>query len=226
MSESMSESMSANPAFLFAPGAGAGAASTWMRAWAARLETIGPVTSFDYPYRRLGRKAPDRPDVLVRAHTEALVGAQRGPGEAPPVPEEGRAHRPGAAWFLAGKSMGSRIGCHVAVDHPGLVSGLICFGYPLVAASNGTMRDQVLLALTVPILLIQGTRDPLCPLDRLRPVCARMQAPVQVLEVVGGNHSLEVSRAKSRPGAQEAQDLEILNEVRRFVAKCTQVAPT
>jgi predicted alpha/beta-hydrolase family hydrolase len=209
--------MSANPAFLFAPGAGAGSSSTWMRAWAARLQTMGPVTSFDYPYRLAGRKAPDRPEILVRAHTEALAEARR-------LTAEGE-HGQGPMWFLAGKSMGSRIGCHVAVDHPNLVSGVICFGYPLVSPGNGAMRDQVLLALTVPALLVQGTRDPLCPLDRLRTVCAGMRAPVQVLEVEGGNHSLEISRPKSRPGAQDAEDLRVLTAIRRFVADCAPHAP-
>jgi len=55
---------------------------------------------------------------------------------------------------LVGKSMGSRVGCHVAVAQPGLVDAVVCLGYPLVG-QNGKRRDQVLLQLTTPTLLVQ-----------------------------------------------------------------------
>lgn len=216
--------MTAQPAFLFAPGAGAGSTSAWMGAWAARLRALGPVTPFDYPYRLLGRKTPDRPEVLVRAHTEAFDEARRATASNVEAPKTGETGAP-TAWFLVGKSMGSRIGCHVAVEHPEHVSGVICFGYPLVAAGSGALRDQVLLALAVPVLLVQGTRDPLCPLERLNAVRAGMRGQVHIVEVAGANHSLEIGRKKTDPGAQEAIDAEILEEVRRFVLRCTAPVP-
>jgi predicted alpha/beta-hydrolase family hydrolase len=208
------------PAFLFAPGAGAPSTSPWMRAWAERLGGLGPVHPFDYPYMLAGRKSPDRQPVLERAHRQALAEAQAAASTQP----GGRA----VSWFLAGKSMGSRIGCHVAAASPELVRGLICFGYPLVAGGTGAVRDEVLLALRLPILFVQGTRDPLCPLDRLRAVCERMTAPVQIIEVTGGNHSLELGRGKSSAAAaaQRDADATIVGEVERFVARVAgPVAP-
>src|SRR5919108_5297231 len=105
----------ARPLFLFAHGAGASSQSAWMVAWARRLETLGDVISFDYPYMRAGRKSPDKQPALIEAHREALKGAREriaraGGGLGPLV--------------LIGKSMGSRIGCHVAVLEP--VDCLVC----------------------------------------------------------------------------------------------------
>jgi uncharacterized protein len=185
--------------FLFAHGAGAPSSSAWMRAWRDRLATLGPVTAFDYPYMRAGRKTPDRPPVLIAAHREAL--------------QEVRAAAAGPV-FLAGKSMGSRIGCHLALEEA--VAGLICFGYPLVGG-RGAVRDEVLLALRAPILFVQGTRDPLCPLPRLEEVRARMAAPTTLLVVEGGNHSLELPSPKRNAAAQIAADARVLEAVRQFV---------
>ncbi len=80
---------------------------------------------------------------------------------------------------LAGKSMGSRMGCHVSLEEP--VVCLVCFGYPLRAAGSGKLRDAVLLELSTPILFVQGTRDELCPLDDLEKVRARMNAANEAL---------------------------------------------
>ena len=60
------------------------------------------------------------------------------------------------------------------------------------------MRDEVLIALRTPILFVQGSRDALCPLDKLAAVRARMTAPSTLLVVEGGNHSLEVSAAQRK----------------------------
>ncbi len=202
---------------LLAPGAGAGSTSLWMRAWADRLATLGVVETLDYPYRLAGRKAPDRLPVLIAAHRAALNAA--------------RARHPEAARVvLAGKSMGGRVGCHVALEEN--VDAVVCLGYPLRGAT-GTLRDQVLLALRTPVLFVQGTRDPLCPLDALASVRERMTAPNQLLIVEGGNHSLEVPRRRSLPGAgrdagarvvtsvpdvQEVSDLVVLRGIGAFLA--------
>jgi predicted alpha/beta-hydrolase family hydrolase len=186
--------------FLFAPGAGAPSSSAWMQAWRDRLGALGQVVVFDYSYMRAGRKTPDRLPALIAAHAAALATARS--SHAGPV-------------HLIGKSMGSRVGCHLSLEEP--VTSLICLGYPLVAASNGAVRDEILVALRTPILFVQGTRDPLCPLDRLEGVRARMTAPHQLLVVNGGNHSLEVPGGKSARAAQEASDAGVLDTIRAFV---------
>jgi hypothetical protein len=186
--------------FLFAHGAGAPSASAWMQAWRARLTTLGDVVAFDYPYMKTGRRLPDRQPALIAAHVQALA--------------EARAHASGPV-FLIGKSMGSRIGCHVALE--AAVSGVICLGYPLVSGTSGALRDEVLLALRTPILFVQGTGDPLCPLDKLQAVRERMQTRHELFVVTGGNHSLEISRARTKRDAQEASNAAVLAAIRRFV---------
>src|SRR5205823_6277167 len=93
---------------------------------------------------------------------------------------------------LVGKSMGSRIGCHVATTDR--ASALVCLGYPLRAQGSGKIRDEVLLALKTPILFVQGTRDPLCPLELLSEVRERMTAENALHVVEGGDHSLLVTK--------------------------------
>jgi predicted alpha/beta-hydrolase family hydrolase len=193
--------MKSAPAFLFAHGAGAPSSSPWMRAWRDRLATLGETTAFDYPYMRAGRKTPDRMPVLVAAHREALAAV--------------RARAKGSV-FLVGKSMGSRVGCHLVVEGEA-VAGLICLGYPLVAVHGGGVRDEVLLALRAPILFVQGSRDSLCPIPRLEDVRPRMQAPNVLHVVEGANHSLELPSPKRNADAQKDADLSVLEAIRRFV---------
>jgi predicted alpha/beta-hydrolase family hydrolase len=54
----------------------------------------------------------------------------------------------------------------------------------------------------VPVLFVQGTRDPLCALDELRPVIDRMGARASLHVVDGGDHSLDVPKAMKRTRAQ------------------------
>jgi len=190
------------PLILFAPGAGAPSTSRWMLGWKDRLSTIGTVTPLDYPYMLAGRRAPDKLPVLVDSHRKALA--------------EARASHGGKV-ILAGKSMGGRVGCHVALEEA--VSGVVCFGYPLRGMGKGPLRDAVLLALRVPVLFVQGTRDSLCPLDLLEAVRSKMTAPSELFVVEDGDHSLEVTRTalKARGEAQSDVDARILGAVARFV---------
>ena len=119
---------------LLAHGAGASSSSGWMLRFAELLSGVGPVRSFDYPYMQAAaggraRKAPDKLEALVAAHRRELETT---------VAES----REGDRIVLAGKSMGSRVGCHVALEAK--VSGLVCFGYPL-RGQNGKLRDRVLV---------------------------------------------------------------------------------
>ena len=193
-------------AFLFAPGAGAPFASEWMQSFAARLGELGRVQGLDYPYMRAGRKTPDRLPQLIAAHRaafEALRAEQTGP------------------IFLAGKSMGSRVGCHLANELPSdAVAGLICFGYPLVG-QNGKVRDEVLRGLRRRVLFVQGTRDTLCPLEHLERVLSELRTPHELMVIEGGDHSLRLTKsALTQQGrSQDQVDAAILERVRQFVAE-------
>jgi predicted alpha/beta-hydrolase family hydrolase len=196
-----------SPIILFAHGAGAPSASGWMRAWARRLAALGEVVTFDYPYMKAKRKSPDKQPVLVAAHAAALDEARARHGGDRPV-------------VLAGKSMGSRMGCHLAAERGG-VAALVCFGYPLRSGATGALRDQVLLDLRTPILFLQGSKDPLGPLADLAKVRERMSAPNELHVVDGGNHSLEVGvrDLKAAGRSQEEVDQEVLAAVKGFLAR-------
>jgi predicted alpha/beta-hydrolase family hydrolase len=182
---------------LFAPGAGAPSSSAWMTAWAERLRTLDEVVMFDYAYGKAGKKRPDPHAKLVEAHREAALQLRE-----PRV--------------LIGKSMGSRIGCHVSLEVP--VQALVCFGYPL-RGQNGKIRDSVLLELRTPILFIQGTRDPLCPLELLADVRSRMQAPstLHVIETADHSLMLPVALRKRDREAQQRTDTDVLAAVKKHL---------
>jgi uncharacterized protein len=197
--------MNPKPLFFFAPGAGAPSTHPWMRAWAERLAAIGDVRTFDYDYMREGRRRPDPPPLLIAAHRQALRDVQK---------EEAQ------SVLLIGKSMGGRIGCHVALEES--VAGLVCLGYPLSAAGDPKrLRDKVLRNLQTPILFVQGTRDPLCPLDLLESVRSQMKAPNFLHVVEGGDHSLLVTKTqlKAAGETQGQVDERILAAIAQFVGR-------
>jgi uncharacterized protein len=189
------------PSFLFAPGAGAPSINPWMQKWKERLGSIGEVTLFDYDYMRDGRKRPDPPSQLIAAHRHALVQLRE---------------KTSGQIFLIGKSMGGRIGCHVSLEET--VAGLICLGYPL-CGMGGKLRDQVLRDLQTTVLFVQGTRDPLCPLDLLDKIRKQMTAPNLLHRVEGGDHSLRLTKRELTAAGEMQEDVDqrILAAIQKFV---------
>jgi predicted alpha/beta-hydrolase family hydrolase len=192
------------PLILFAPGAGAPSSHPWMKNWKVRLSEIGDVETFDYDYMRESRKRPDPLPKLIAAHRKALSDA--------------RERHPAESTILIGKSMGGRVGCHLSLEEK--VDGLVCLGYPLCAMGDRTkLRDEVLRALTTPILFVQGTRDPLCPVDLFERVRAEMKAPSFLHVVEGGNHSLHMPKRELQRASKTQEDIDqqILKAIAGFV---------
>lgn len=189
---------------LFAPGAGAPSAHPWMQNWKRRLSDIGDVETLDYAYTREGRKRPDPLAKLIAAHREALNDARK--------------RHPAESAILIGKSMGGRVGCHLSLEEK--VDGLVCLGYPLCAMGDRTkLRDEVLRALNTPILFVQGTRDPLCPLDLLERVRVEMKTQNALHVVEGGDHSLRVPKRQLQATGKTQEDIDqrILETMAGFV---------
>lgn len=175
-----------------------------MQNWKRLLAEIGVVETFDYDYMRAGRKRPDPLPQLIAAHRKALLVARE-------------KHQPDST-ILIGKSMGGRIGSHLSLEEK--VDGLVCLGYPLCAMGDRTkLREQVLRALTTPILFVQGTRDALCPLDLLERVRGEMKARNFLHTIEGGDHSLRVPKRQLQATAQTQEDVdhEILKVIAGFI---------
>jgi uncharacterized protein len=196
----------ARPLFLFAPGAGAPSSHPWMQRWKERLSAVGDVVLFDYSYMQERRRRPDPRSQLVATHRNALAEVRRDT----PI-------------FLIGKSMGGRIGCHVALEEK--VDGVICLAYPLCGGGDPSkLRDEVLRALQTPILFVQGTLDSLCPLELLERVRVEMRAPTSLHVVEGGDHSLLVRKRQLAASGetQEIVERRILEAIAEFVAERSQ----
>lgn len=178
------------PAILLAHGAGAGQRHPFMDGLRTRLAAAGhPTLTFDYPYMEAGRKAPDRMPTLMACHRAVLQRLRQ--YEWPVV--------------LAGKSMGGRIGSHLAVEEAAL--GVVFYGYPLVSPSSGAVRPtDHLRELGLPMLFLAGSRDRLAPLGELEPLVESL--PRSVLEVIEeGDHSFKVPK---RLGLDESEILDRL----------------
>ena len=172
---------------VLAHGAGAGMSHPFMCAVHEGLAAGGCLAvKFDFPYMAAGRRAPDRAAVLEAAWRAMLDAA--------------RVRAGGAALIAAGKSMGGRIASRVlAADGPGAADGLLLLGYPLHPAGRPErLRADHFPGIRVPSLFVQGSRDALCDLDRLRPVLAALGAPARLEVVDGGDHSFKVLKRSGR----------------------------
>jgi uncharacterized protein len=138
------------------------------------------VLRFNFPYKELGRKAPDPAAKLEQAYEAAIAALRR--------------QRPDRL-VLGGKSMGGRIASLLAARGHA-ADGLVFLGYPLhPAGKRDKLRDEHLPAIAAPMLFVQGTRDPLCDLARLRPVLARLGDRASLCVIEGGDHSLELLKS-------------------------------
>src|SRR5947209_19439667 len=133
---------------------------------------------FNFPYKQQGRRAPDPPGVLRDAFTAAFGEATR------------RAR--GGPLFAGGKSLGGRIASLLAAD--GLPArGLVFVGYPLHPPGKPErLRDEHLDRIDVPMLFLEGTRDPFARWDLVESVCRRLGAGARLHPVEGADHSFRV----------------------------------
>jgi hypothetical protein len=149
---------------------------------------------FDFPYTRVGKKAPDRPPVLIESWREALGVAER------------RAN--GLPLIASGKSLGGRMASMLAAEDGDAFAGraLEFFGYPLHAPGRSdSPRTQHLPSITVPMLFIQGTSDALARFDLVEDTVRSLkQARLHAIE--GGDHSFRV-RGHRRPDDEIGREL-------------------
>jgi uncharacterized protein len=170
--------MAAAGAVLLFPGAGSGRGTPALVAIDRALAPL-PVVRADFPYRREGRKAPDRPPKLIACvRDEAAALAERA-GVDP------------SAVVLGGRSMGGRM-CSMAVAEGLTAAGLVLIAYPLHPPGRPDKRRvEHLPQISVPCLFVSGTRDPFGTPDELEPHTKAIAGPVTHVRIEGGRHELK-----------------------------------
>jgi uncharacterized protein len=161
-------------AVLLAPGAGADRDHHTLVAVEAALRPL-PVARFDFPYRREGRKAPDRAPRAVACVVEEAAALERAAGVA------------ADAVVLGGRSYGGRM-CSMAVAEGLPAAGLVLLSYPLHPPGKpDTLRTDHFGALTVPVLFVSGRRDPFGSPDEFAAAIEAIPGPVTQVWLEGGH---------------------------------------
>jgi hypothetical protein len=172
---------------VLAHGAGAGMRHMFMENLTRELvKQRVAVLRYQFPYLEQGRKVPDSPNVLtatVRAATHFAHDLA-----------------PGVPLFAGGKSMGGRMTSTAASQEPlPGVLGLIFFGFPLhPPGRSGVTRAAHLAQVTVPMLFLQGTRDPLAQLELLRPILADLGPRAMLNIIETADHSFKLLKSSGR----------------------------
>ncbi len=161
-------------ALLLAPGAGADRSHHTL---VAVTDAVAPMPSerMDFPYRKAGRRAPDRAPVAV-----AAVVAEAGSLAERAGVEPGRV-------VLGGRSFGGRM-CSMAVAEGLPAAGLVLLSYPLHPPGKpDKLRVEHFADLDVPCLLVSGEKDPFGSPDELTTATAAIPGPVTTVWLTGGH---------------------------------------
>jgi predicted alpha/beta-hydrolase family hydrolase len=160
------------------PGAGSSRTHEALVAIENRLAPL-PVMRVDFPYRKAGKKFPDKAPVLIECVVDET---QR------------FAERLGCAtsdMVIGGRSMGGRM-CSMAIAEGLAVAGLVCIGYPLHPPKKpDQLRTAHLVHIGVASLFVSGTRDEFATPDELRSALATIPIVPQVEWIDGGRHELK-----------------------------------
>jgi uncharacterized protein len=162
-----------------APGASAGRDQAALVAIDVAVSANGiSVERMDFPYRLAGRRAPDRPEVMIRAVGEVATGLASRLGV--------KQNRIG----LGGRSMGGRM-ASMAVAEGLPAAGLVLVSYPLHPPGHPEKsRIEHLPAIKVPCLFVSGTRDAFGTPEELEQATALIPGKVTHVWIEGGDHGL------------------------------------
>jgi predicted alpha/beta-hydrolase family hydrolase len=176
----------------------------FMAAVAAELAERGIATlRYQFPYMEKGGKRPDPPKLAHATVRAAVAEAAR---LVPKLP-----------LFAGGKSFGGRMTsqAQAASALPG-VRGLAFLGFPLHPAGRPSQeRGEHLFDVQVPMLFLQGSRDPLAMLDQIEPVCQALGARATLEIFPDADHSFHVP---ARTGRKDAEvRAEVLNRLAGWI---------
>jgi uncharacterized protein len=164
-------------ALLLTPGAGADATHHTLvavdEAVTGRLGvTVGRV---DFPYRKAGRRAPDKAPVAVAHLREEAAALVERAGVAP------------GQLVLGGRSFGGRM-CSMAVAEGLPAAGLVLLSYPLHPPGKpANLRVEHFGDIKVPVLVVSGEKDPFGSPAEFDEHLAAIAGPVTTVWLRGGH---------------------------------------
>jgi predicted alpha/beta-hydrolase family hydrolase len=163
-------------------GAGGGIEAADLVAVTDALTTAGwEVARVEQPYRVKGRRAPEAAPRLDAAWL-AVVAALRG--------------RTRDALVVGGRSSGARVACRTAAEVG--AAAVVALSFPLHPPGKPEKtRVDELASVIVPVLVIQGDRDPFGNEAELRSALGRDPGSPPVIVSVPGDHSLRNSTDKA-----------------------------
>lgn len=199
----------ASALYVFAHGAGAGMRHAFMASIADALAARDIATlRWEFPYMAAGKPRPDRPEVAEAAVQQAWAAA--------------RARFAGLPMFAGGKSFGGRMTsrAHAARALPDM-RGLIFLGFPLHPPDKPSVeRAEHLSAADGPMLFLQGDRDELAGMRRLRPVVRKLGMRAQLHVVKHADHGFDVLVRSGRTPDDVVDELG--DAMRAWVAQVAQ----
>lgn len=186
------EAKKAKAVLVLAHGAGAGMDHPFMKRLVEALAENGVTTlryNFAYMEKKKGR--PDPPAVATKT-VEAAVN-------------EAAKRFPSLPLILGGKSFGGRMSStFVSEKKPGVVRGLVFFGFPLHRPGDPSIeRAGHLYSIEQPMLFLQGTRDALADLPTLKRVIKKLKKPT-LITFENADHSFKAGKENLIPKLAEA----------------------
>jgi predicted alpha/beta-hydrolase family hydrolase len=178
------EPAKARAALVVATGAGGNLDAPFLVGFSRAMNEAGYATlRFNFVYREQGRRSPDAEPTLRAAWLAAFDAARLRMGGKKPV-------------FVGGKSLGGRISSMCVAD--GMpAAGLVFLGYPLHPPGKPErIRDEHLYRIHVPMLFLQGTRDPFAQPELLARVRKKLGNKAEVHSIEGADHSFRVKGNK------------------------------
>ena len=181
---------------VFAHGAGAGMDHPFMASVASGLADLRVATlRYQFPYMERRSRRPDSAK-LCQQTVQAAVAA---------------AHRffPTLPLFAGGKSFGGRMTSQaqaaMAMPH---VNGLCLVGFPLHPPKHPAIaRAQHLSLINIPMLFLQGSRDPLADVNLMQSVVYGLRSSATLKLLEHADHSFHV------PVRSGGSDQEVMQEM-------------
>jgi predicted alpha/beta-hydrolase family hydrolase len=175
--------------------------STVAAANALRANGVG-VVRFNFLYKEKGSGRPDAMPKLM-ATTSAVVDRVRAELGSP---------RP---LIIGGRSMGGRAASTLAAEGYD-ADGLLLLAYPLHPPGQPEkLRDAHLPRIAMPVLCINGTRDPFCTPALMERVLTTVTAPWTMHWLDTADHSFHVLKSSGRNDAAVLAD--VADVTRRWI---------